>query len=242
MRATATATTTATSTPRSIVVLGGASLVVACALLSGCFALFSLDGYGPPDDTTRSDGGPDTDATVGASVDGSTADARQPGRTIFVTAETFNGNLGTRDGGDTTCQAIATDAGISGTYRVWLSDPSGDAADVLASDAGPLRLRNGAVVAANVDELAQNGPLVPVTVDERGRPVGGGDCGDGGLVAWTGTSADGGKSNKGDCGRWSSSASFAQGAAGLVGQAGPAWTGTCLRACDTTAALYCIQQ
>lgn len=234
------ATAKATSIPRSVVFLGGATLVGACAALSGCFALFSLDGYGPPDDAPSSDGG--TRAVVEAGADGSQGDASRPGRTIFVTAETFDGNLGTRDGGDTTCQAIATDAGLSGTYRVWLSDVASDAADVLASDAGPLRLRNGAVVAASVDELAQNGPSIPVAVDERGRTIGGGDCGDGGLVAWTGTSRDGGKAAKVDCGRWTSSAGFTQGTAGLVAQAGSGWSDACVRTCDTAAALYCIQQ
>ena len=239
MRAPATATSSISRSALVALVLGGACLGFACAVLSGCFALFSLDGYGPPDDVMAADGGPDA---VPAAADGSVADARLPGRTIFVTAETFDGNLGARDGGDTTCQAIATDAGLPGTYRVWLSDMSSNAADVLASDAGPLRLRNGTVVAASVDELAQKGPAVPVAVDERGRTVGGGDCSDGGLVAWTGTSADGGKATKVDCGRWSSSAGVAQGVGGLVAQGGPAWTGACVRSCDTTAALYCIQQ
>lgn len=217
-------------------------VVVACAALSGCFALFSLDGYGPPDDATLADGGGAPDALVEASLDGAAGDAAQPGRTIFVTGETFAGNLGARDGGDTTCQALATDAGLAGRYRVWLSDVSSNAVDHLVRDAGPLRLRNGAVVAADVDELVDGGPRVAIAIDERGRAVGGGGCNDGGLFAWTDTSSEGIVAGSLDCSRWTSADPVNQGVVGLVGQRGSAWTAACTKTCDRTGALYCIQQ
>jgi hypothetical protein len=215
------------------------SLVIATSALSGCFALFSLDGYGPPD-TSASDAA--SDGGSEASRDAASGDATAPGRTIFVTGTTFTGNLGAHDGGDTTCQAIATDAGLSGSYRVWLSDMASDAADHLDRDAGPLRLINGAVVASNVDELVTTGPRTAIAFDERGRPVGGGGCNDGGLAAWTDTAPDGGNLGSLDCARWTSASNNNGGVVGIVAQPGSAWTAACFRGCNSTAALYCIQQ
>ena len=229
------------STRRLVVVL-----VVACSALSGCFALFSLDGYGPPPDDVDAAPAQALDArasdVVVEGAPGPVGDAAPAGRTVFVTGATFTGNLGMRDGGDMTCQAVAADAGLPGTYRVWLSDVAGDAVAHLARDAGPLRLPSGVIVAANVDELVDAGPRVPIALDERGRMVGGGGCDDGGLVAWTDTSSNGSVEGSLDCSRWTSANVFIQGVVGLVGQLGSGWTVACTRTCDSQAALYCIQQ
>lgn len=198
------------------------ALLLAC-LVSGCFALFSLDGYGPP-----------------AEIDGGDADSVAPSRTIFVTGDTFNGSLGGLDGGDSKCQAAAADAGLDGSYRAWLSDGSENAADRMVAG-GPLRLANGVIVATTARELSVTGPLAPIVVDERGRTVDGGGC-DGGLPVWTATSGDGGNIKSLDCARWGSSVATSNGLAGVAGGAGALWTAACVRTCAQSAALYCIEQ
>lgn len=212
--------------------------VAACAALAtpACFALFSLDGYGPGDNAA--------DASREASSSDA-ADAAPRGRTIFVTSSTFTGDLGTRDGGDTKCQALAADAGLSGSYRAWLGETggAGGVLDRLVTDAGPLRLTSGALVADDTADLARTGPRVAIVLDERGRTLGGGGCDDGGLVAWTGTAPDGAAPDSfgQDCSHWRASGSQ-PGLVGLVGGAGASWTAACTRACNREGALYCIQQ
>jgi hypothetical protein len=223
------------SLPRRLALALAACLALATP---ACFALFSLDGYGPPADAV--DASLDADGSSSAS---DAADAAPRGRTIFVTSATFTGDLGTRDGGDSKCQATAIDAGLSGSYRVWLSETGGGVLEQLVGDAGPLRLVNGVLVASDTSDLARAGPRTGIVLDERGRKLGGGGCEDGGLVAWTGTAADGAapESFGQDCSHWRSSGNQ-PGLVGLVGGAGATWTAACTRSCNQQAALYCIQQ
>lgn len=215
--------------------LGVAALVALAT--PACFALFSLDGYGPPN--AAGDAASDADSLDAS--DGGDA-ARRP-RTVFVTSQRFTGDLGARDGGDSKCQAAAVDAGLSGSYRVWLSEDNGSAVASLVRDGGPLHLPTGTLVAADLDELARSGPRTGIAIDEKGTKVGGGGCEDGGLVAWTGTAVEGGtRSPLGlDCGRWRTSGT-GTGAVGLVGTVGESWTAACTQQCQQRAALYCIQQ
>ena len=214
-----------------------AALVFAGAV-SGCFALFSLDGYGPPGDIVEDAG---IDAYADARDSSPAADAGFTGHRIFITDVTFKGDLGGIDGGDGKCQAIAADAGLTGKYVAWLSDSSSDAISRLSLDAGPLRLSTGVLVAETVAELARTGPRTSIIVDERGKSYVPGDC-DGGLAVWTGTLADGGALRPYvDCGRWSTSASSDAGVTGLVGGVGTTWSVGCQRTCDVPAALLCIE-
>jgi hypothetical protein len=232
-----TRTKTPLRSPRRLATAVVASIALATP---SCFALFSLDGYGPPADP--SDASPDVDGRSSAVDGGGDGGATGRGRTIFVTSSTFQGDFGTRDGGDSKCQAAAVDAGLTGSYRVWLSEDGASALDPLVRDAGPLRLPSGAVVAGDTAELAATGPRTGIVLDERGRKVGGGGCNDGGLVAWTGTAPEGGGSPFGvDCSNWRSNGTQS-GAVGLVGGDTTTWTAACLRQCREQAALYCIQQ
>lgn len=225
---------------RTLFIMGLAAVV-----LPACFALFGLDGYGPPDtvdaSATTDAGSADADASADAFASGTR-------RTVFVTSTTFAGDLGGAAGGDTKCRAAATDAGLRGNFRAWLSDgPTGGHVRVSAGS-GALELTNGVVVAANAAELSITGPRKAIAVDERGRPAigAGGGCDDGGLAVWTGTIEDGGAlSPPVDCTRWTTRTSPPRGVsaiAGIAGRTGSGWTAACVRACDAPAALYCIEQ
>jgi hypothetical protein len=227
---------TPASSTRKVATVLAAGIVLAT---TGCFALFSLDGYGPLAEAP--DGSVDADTKSDAAVDA--RDAAPPGRTIFVTSQTFTGDLGTRDGGDSKCQSAAKDAGLPGTYRAWLSEQGSGVLDRLVTDAGPLRLVNGAMVASSTADLAKAGPRTGIVLDERGTKRGGGVCEDGGLIAWTGTGPDGSAPTMfgSDCAQWRTSGGQ-PGLAGLVGSTDDSWTSACTRPCNQQAALYCIQQ
>jgi hypothetical protein len=222
-----TTSTSARSTRRIAI----ASLL-ATVVAPGCFALFSLDSYGPGDGL--SDGSSDRDAPTDAATDA--RDAKPPGRTIFVTGGRFTGDLGGLDGGDAKCQAAAADAGLEGAFKAWLN--AGAAPESrLVLDAGPLRLPSGAIVAASVKDLATSGPMIGIALDERGNRVDGGDCDDG-VVAWIGSATE--PTGKASCNAWT--ARFGTTLVGLVGATGSTWAAACQHSCSDTAALYCLQQ
>ena len=213
--------------------------LVLASLGSGCFAIFSLDGYGPPGDLIETDASdrPNDGATDASPKE--PADAAR-GHRIFVTAAPAPGDFGGIDGGDVRCQSAATDAGLTGTYAAWLSDQTHDATARLLADAGPLRLGDGTLVAVTTGELTSAGPRVGIDLDEHGRRLRG-DC-DGGHVAWTDTWPDGGGLRNADCDSWTTSSAGKSAAVGMVGAKGTQWTLACMHSCASPAALYCIER
>ena len=45
----------------------------------------------------------------------------QTGKVVFATSETFDGDLGNFSGADAKCQSAASSAGLSGTFKAWIS-------------------------------------------------------------------------------------------------------------------------
>jgi hypothetical protein len=79
-------------------------------------------------------------------------DAAPVPKRVFVTNDTFSGNLGGRAGGDAKCLSAAVDAGLGGQWVAWLSVPDGNAIEHI--DEGPYVLVDGSgQIAANKSEL-----------------------------------------------------------------------------------------
>ena len=82
----------------------------------------------------------------------------QPPKTVFVTSETYTGDLGGLAGADEKCNALASDAGLTGTYMAWLSDTSASPATRFTkSSTVPYVLVGGTVIANNWDDLITGG-------------------------------------------------------------------------------------
>src|SRR5262249_42934796 len=62
-------------------------------------------------------------ASLQAKVDDFVTDVITDGvpKRVFVTSTTHDGNLGGLDGADAICASLAANAGLSGTYKAWLS-------------------------------------------------------------------------------------------------------------------------
>lgn len=224
--------------------------LVAPAFVSGCFALFSLDDYGPNRGT--GDGGTSDDATTDASTadggdggDGG-SDAGKPPRIVFVTNQRFNGSMGGLNGADNRCTAAANDAGLGGSYVAWLgsgaSSPSTRIPDPRRAIVFPDRKT---AVAGSLADLAANGPRASLVVDERGASLTAADCADDRV--WTNATAAGAVANPSlDCGSWGGVT--AGGNAGQLGSAPPggaqdAWTAGCPQLpCQLDGHLYCFQK
>jgi hypothetical protein len=211
--------------------------LTAPAVVCGCFALFSLDEYGPNSVAPNDGGGGDSDGAGDATVD-----ATKPPRIVFVTSERFLGSMGGVGGANNRCDALAADAGIDASFAAWLGGDNNGPARRLDDPDRSLEDRTGARVAANLGELAQRGPSVAILVTEKKTRVDAAGC-DSDRV-WTNATGEGKLPEAGfDCDAWSDVT--AVGLAGMLGgMTNDEWTSGCgtPRACTEQAHLYCFEK
>lgn len=177
---------------------------------------------------------------------------------IFVTSETFNGNLGGLSGADAICRRLAKAAHLKGQYKAWLSSGT-------AEESATERLAHSTVPYADTcfpdHEIADgwislvSGTLrYPITCDERSRPV------ESHWVVWTGTNTwafadDPVGGDDGYCQQWRFSGENVFAVTGMTHTTDYLWTGAaaegplacgkdgCHRTpCIGSCRLYCIEQ
>jgi hypothetical protein len=169
-------------------------------------------------------------------------------RYVFVSSTAFEaGTLGGLDGADSKCQALASTAGLRGTYRAWLSDRTGSPSTRFLRGGGPFLLVDGSLVAESWDVLTSGTLRHAIDLDESGGPPPpnpGHTCGWAEFIsmAFTGTSPDGSPlPGDGTCSNWSDPNAIgptcglvsSQSQWSLVGSGGP---------CTQSAAIYCFEQ
>jgi hypothetical protein len=154
---------------------------------------------------------------------------------VFVTSTTTMGGFGGLSGGDAICAARASAAGLSGTYKAWLSTSGASAGDRLTHAAVPYELVDGTPIANDWADLVDGTLSAPIDHDEFGA---------GGYVAgvWTATLWDGSLVAGSTCGDWSSSSSSDSGAAGVTSLSSNGWSAFGYGTCDTALSLYCFEQ
>lgn len=161
-------------------------------------------------------------------------------RRIFVTSSAHNGNLGGLAGADAICQTRATTAGLSGTFRAWLSDTTTSLASRINQYAGPYyRVDTGEqpgvyMLASDWNDLASGLNVFAIATDENGASSGSG------TFAWTGTSTAGSIVTP-NCQNWTSSAAQESGRRGWTSAADTQWSSHSESSCDTLHRLYCIE-
>ena len=74
-------------------------------------------------------------------------------KNVFVTSQSHNGDFGGLTGADAFCQSLALTAGLSGTYKAWLSDTTGSPATRFAQASVPYRLVDGTTIANDWNDL-----------------------------------------------------------------------------------------
>ena len=106
--------------------------------------------------------------------------------TVFVTSESYNGNLGGLAGADAKCQTRADSTKLGGTWLAWLSTDSFNAITRLqdAGALGPYVRTDGVVVAEDLADLTDGELNAPIDKDEYGID-------NGMLIVWTGTTQSG---------------------------------------------------
>ena len=201
---------------------------------------------------------------LGAAVAATAAFADNPAndpassKTVFITSQTFTGALGGLEGADDKCNRAAAAAGLSGTFKAWLSTSSTGPADRFTRSEVPYVRTDGVSIADHWTDLVtcDQGPGkkecldAPVKVDENGTAHGGFL-----LQAWSNTRVDGtpGTPVMGagvNCREWMAADPVIElmGATGqgrLMGldQLDPDWTGiTGVAGCYVPLHLFCFEQ
>jgi hypothetical protein len=135
--------------------------------------------------------------------------------------------------GDNICAARAQAAGLTGTFKAWLSTGLVNAVDRLASD-GPWVRLDGVKVADTKADLTDGSLFAPINVDETLTYWGG-------FSAWTGTGSNG-QATTSTCSNWTSGSPALSGTRGIASDAADDWSdlsAPCDR--DFEIGLYCFE-
>lgn len=148
---------------------------------------------------------------------------------MFVTSETYDGNLGGLSGADQKCNASAASAGLSGTFVALLSSPAINAFDRLGDARGFVR-PDGKPIAGSPIELREGRFAYPPNLDADGAQQS--------DWVWTGRTAD--------CSGWTSNADDPPappygGDAGDASLSGDAAFGYGSVGCSAKLHLYCTE-
>jgi hypothetical protein len=194
-------------------------------------------------------------AAIAALVDAWLAELLQAAssreKTIFISSQSFEGNLGGLAGADAKCSALASAAALSGTYAAWLSTSSVNAGSRFGAPGATYALVDGTPVAGSLADLTDGTILVGISLDENGVPTN--------SRAWTGTApagtacfqGSGGNCNLASpgndglvrtaCEDWTVAVPGSEAVTGYLATNG-AWTLEGDRACPDFHRLYCVEQ
>jgi hypothetical protein len=160
--------------------------------------------------------------------------------TVFVTSAIYNGDLGGLAGADATCQALADAAGLTGTYKAWLSDTTASPSTRFTQSANPYVRVDGVIVADNWADLTDGTLDATISRDEHGA-----------LTAWTsvwtsttplGTIYP--SNGNYTCNEWRGTSFYAGGTGSTLHTDGY-WTAVLVNGipdCNLRNALYCVEQ
>ena len=93
----------------------------------------------------------------------------EPHQIVFVTSDTYDGDLGGLVGADAKCQALADAAGLDGTFRAWLSDDAESPSTRFTQSTDPYWLVDGTVVADSWADLIHGSIAHAIDLDEAGE-------------------------------------------------------------------------
>ena len=134
---------------------------------------------------------------------------------VFVTSETFDGDLGGLIGADEKCQAAADAVSLSGTYTAWISDNDLDARDRIRD--GEYRLTSGALVANDKADLTDGSLSAAINATETPSNTVEGNV-------WTATDPSGVDPGVGSCQEWTTTDPEQSGRVGNCTATDATWT------------------
>jgi hypothetical protein len=166
---------------------------------------------------------------------------------VFVTSGTYTGNLGGLTGADQKCQGLANAAGLTGTYKAWLSDSNGGTPDTrFTKSLVPYEQTNSNAtnqIASSYSDLTDGNLRQKIEFTEEGKLA---EVDVSGNLVWTGTLSNG-KPSGFTCSDWSTKGNnganqFAS--HGALSKTDYTWSGigAIWTTCNIALRLYCFQQ
>jgi len=154
--------------------------------------------------------------------------AQDNSKLLFVTGETWTGNLGGLSGADAKCNVEAMARGYAGQYQALLGSAQGRPQTRSKQYRVAYLSSADDVLQADFDALFISGPDYAIVEDRS--------------TTWTGLNAQGDLSGK-DCASWTSDSPVKTGQAGYAEEKGPGeWLSGEAFSCNTRLRLYCIEQ
>lgn len=166
---------------------------------------------------------------------------------VFVSSQTYKGDLDGFSGADNKCQTLATNPNVNlgGTWKAWLSDNSSSPATNTSFNKStvPYKLVDGTFVANNWNDLVTsklgNYLTNAISKDENGNIV------PSSRSVWTNTNTDGSRisqNNNDNCRNWRDMGAGFLGVFGFSSQKALGWTAANNNVCSTISSLYCFEQ
>ena len=178
----------------------------------------------------------DVTCTAACTLDTSDCAAAPAVRRVFVTSGHFSANFGGVAGADATCQDVADDAGLGGTFAAWISDGTSNAADRLTHFDGPYQRLDGTTIADDWDDLVDGSLFAAIGITETGAAVNAGAT----TVATATTASGALQPFNGSCSNWSNNAA---GSGGVGNEENTVtWSDSGAAGCGTLFSLYCFEQ
>ena len=171
--------------------------------------------------------------------DSATTTIQNANTRVFVTSNTWNGDLGGLSGADDKCQQSADDAGLGGTWVAFLSNGTSASSRI---PEGPYVRLDGATIANDKGDLLDGSISVPINLNETGGTNSG--------FVFTGSNASGssyGSSTNGLCVGWTRGCGVCYGnhfyaQVGRADRSNDDWVDVGWVKCHTGSHLYCFEQ
>ena len=154
-------------------------------------------------------------------------------RRMFVTSTAQSGALGGIEGADALCAQQATEAGLEGEFRAWLSTTSSSVAErLMPEEDARYVLVDGTLLATSWEDLLDGSIAARINLDASGQTRSG--------DVWTGTLATGASYEVDDCEGFTST--MGTGLCGTTASSGSLWTENATPFCLSQLRLYCIEE
>jgi hypothetical protein len=115
---------------------------------------------------------------------------------VFVTSQTFDGNLSGLTGADAKCQQAANSAGLGGNWKAYIGEGStSPESRILKSTSSPYKRLDGVLIANNWSDLTDGKIAAQINIDEFGQLQNASY-----FYAWTGSTGSDGKVSS--CRNW----------------------------------------
>lgn len=156
------------------------------------------------------------------------------GKRVFVTSRKYSGNLGGINGADAIFNQHASETGLGGAYKAWLSNGRTHPARSFNQHNIPYIRTDGVQVSESFNSLLDGQIDAAIDHDEYGQE----------LVskwgAWTGTQEND-ESERKHCRKWTN-ANSGDGIHGCTSTSYSAWSSCGENNCNSEYSLYCVEQ